>query len=492
MSNELRVPNVNYKYAIKKNVAGQQMIYLRINVGSSGADVLLPQNLSLEEAAISKCRKKLENPRLKSLSRKQRENREKKDELVKSANARRKRQIKRLKVAVDEAAEKDRLHEIDRQWIRRNLEPKKKIKARRLTGPDGIIPAYMNRTTNPHAASTVKKIRTVMRRVEDFEGKSEEADQRNQARERRNAARLKRSKNGDTPPALEIIRTGKKRYYFTDQLNYDFRKDFHEWLKECKYDPVTIGQTFKVLRDACSFASLDPYTKLYKDWQLLSTPHDAKHFTTKRDKIPPVVLTMDELQAIQDLHLSDQEEDTARDWLIIQAFSGQRVGDLFTMNASMVDDGKIHLVQAKGGKPVAIPIMQPVKKILAKYKGQFPPMLRKSKSATEIRYNELLKVVCRKAKINTPVKVKDRIEDRRRSGNTGVSYKTVPKHKAIASHSLRRSFATNFYKALPLSAVRAVTGHSSDRMLLNYINLSESDKEKTDADLWNGALNSLT
>jgi integrase len=48
---------------------------------------------------------------------------------------------------------------------------------------------------------------------------------------------------------------------------------------------------------------------------------------------------------------------------------------------------------------------------------------------------------------------------------------------AIKTHTARRSFATNSYKAgVPLSAIMAVTGHSSEEMLKRYLKLNTKEK----------------
>ena len=48
---------------------------------------------------------------------------------------------------------------------------------------------------------------------------------------------------------------------------------------------------------------------------------------------------------------------------------------------------------------------------------------------------------------------------------------------AIVTHTARRSFATNAYMAgVPLSAIMAVTGHSSEDMLKKYLKLDSKEK----------------
>ena len=45
------------------------------------------------------------------------------------------------------------------------------------------------------------------------------------------------------------------------------------------------------------------------------------------------------------------------------------------------------------------------------------------------------------------------------------------------THTARRSFATNAYKnGIPLSAIMAVTGHSSEEMLKRYLKLNTKER----------------
>ena len=44
-----------------------------------------------------------------------------------------------------------------------------------------------------------------------------------------------------------------------------------------------------------------------------------------------------------------------------------------------------------------------------------------------------------------------------------------PKYELVTSHICRRSFATNFYAKMPTALIIRVTGHSTEREMLNYI-----------------------
>ena len=49
------------------------------------------------------------------------------------------------------------------------------------------------------------------------------------------------------------------------------------------------------------------------------------------------------------------------------------------------------------------------------------------------------------------------------------------KWELISSHIGRRSFASNYYGKVPTSYLINITGHSSEKMFLNYIKKSNKD-----------------
>ena len=50
-----------------------------------------------------------------------------------------------------------------------------------------------------------------------------------------------------------------------------------------------------------------------------------------------------------------------------------------------------------------------------------------------------------------------------------MELKTLEKFNFITSHVCRRSFATNYYGRIPTPFLMNVTGHSTERVFLDYI-----------------------
>jgi integrase len=60
--------------------------------------------------------------------------------------------------------------------------------------------------------------------------------------------------------------------------------------------------------------------------------------------------------------------------------------------------------------------------------------------------------------------------------NTKPISKILPKFELVASHTARRSFATNAYKAgVPAISIMKITGHHKSETLMKYIKITEEE-----------------
>ena len=124
----------------------------------------------------------------------------------------------------------------------------------------------------------------------------------------------------------------------------------------------------------------------------------------------------------------------------------------------------IEFTQVKTEKIMTIPLHSKIMEILKKYNGDFP------RKISDQKYNEHIKKVCEKAKIEQPTngvlfdqETKSKVE------------KDYPKWKLVSSHIGRRSFATNNYGKIPTSFLMYITGHTTEAMFLTYIGKSNKD-----------------
>ncbi|RYG53767.1 MAG: hypothetical protein EOO01_03480 [Chitinophagaceae bacterium] len=275
---------------------------------------------------------------------------------------------------------------------------------------------------------------------------------------------------------LKEFETSQKRRYKLIVINVKYRNDFMRFLQDVKgITPNTAGRYVTVVKTILLDARRNGYS-------ISPNVGDIKGSSTEP---PKVTLTFEELNNIRESTFEDNSLAAARDWLIISCFVGQRVGDLMTMNATMINTQKginmISLTQEKTGKLVSIPIHKEVRKILESREGNFPPRFFSDPAANNAKYNLLLKTVCKQAGIDSDTK--GNIKDPE-TGKYGTG--TYPKWMLVSSHVGRRSFATNFYAAedYPTPWLMAITGHATEQMFLSYIDISRDDRSASLGEKW--------
>ena len=113
----------------------------------------------------------------------------------------------------------------------------------------------------------------------------------------------------------------------------------------------------------------------------------------------------------------------------------------------------------KTGKPVGIPILPPVRRILEKYNYQLPRII-------EQEYNYRIKVACRLAGIDAPIEQQTRQDGKK-------IYTKVPKWQIISSHNAVSTFCTQaMEKGVPANQIAEITGKTVKVLLDRYIGTS--------------------
>ena len=271
---------------------------------------------------------------------------------------------------------------------------------------------------------------------------------------------------------LHLFQNKNKAVYLLSDFDNKLFNKFRSFLMvDSKLMESTANRTLKNLKTVLRDARYNGYT----------ISHQVDSIKTEIKSDVKIYLSFDEINQIKNKHIIGSEIAIAKDWLIIGCFVGQRVGDLMSMNKSMIStkrdvNGKefdfIELKQEKTGENVTIPLHPEVKKILKKYKGDFPPLFSKNSSANATLFNRHLKEVAGVCDINTIVKGKVYNDELKRN-----EIIETEKHYLITSHVCRRSFATNFYadKRFPTPLLMAITGHKSEKVFLEYIGKNSSD-----------------
>lgn len=256
-----------------------------------------------------------------------------------------------------------------------------------------------------------------------------------------------------------------KRKLYLEELNNVEINEFKKYLNQKKYSHNTILGDLTNIKTVCRHAKTS-----------LKINDEILNLSLKKERTEVVYLSFDEIEKIIELNNLPEHLDNARDWLVISCYTGQRVSDFMNFNKTMIrteiENGKkvsmIEFTQKKTGQNISIPIHKNVSPILEKRDGDFPRAL------SDVKYNTYIKKVVEKAGITQLVKG-SKIDSKLNRKVKDI----YPKFELITSHIGRRSFATNYYGTIPTPILMAATGHQSEKVFLNYIGKSQSDRAKS-------------
>ena len=236
--------------------------------------------------------------------------------------------------------------------------------------------------------------------------------------------------------------------FFVDFSNHLFGKGFgNNYVHK-------LTATLKTVLKEADRREVSPDLKVKPGWVVAS-----------REDPPAIYLPEDDLDRLRRLDLSGNPRlSRVRDLFLIGCYTGLRFSDFTQLkpgNFKRRPDGKeyIEIVTQKTGQKVAIPLKSEVREILARYDYQLP------KAISNQKFNAYLKELGQLAGLDEPIMLThfrngERIDQ------------TFPKYELIATHTARRSFATNAYKAdVPPKYIMSVTGHRTDHEFYKYIRL---------------------
>jgi integrase len=190
----------------------------------------------------------------------------------------------------------------------------------------------------------------------------------------------------------------------------------------------------------------------------------------------PVTLTIEEVTKLAALKLSGIEEKT-RDLFLIGIFCGQRFSDYSRITPNQVKGNALFFRQKKTTALVEIDLDMwdgigptTLGALLAKY-GNASPIISRGKNS-DIKFNEQIKALCRRAGILSPVEIV-------RTYGGKVTTEQVEKWTVVSSHTARRTFATTWHRlGLPLADIASATGHTTEKQLMEYIGLTHEEKRE--------------
>lgn len=230
----------------------------------------------------------------------------------------------------------------------------------------------------------------------------------------------------------------------------------------------SIGKDIRNIKTVCLDA---------KDRGLEVNPQlSSRKFSAPSEKTIFTTLNEEDLVKIKQFEGPDYLEN-ARDWLLIGCWTGCRVGDLMSLSIDNIikHENNVNIIQyeqRKTGKLVNVPIHTDVQDILDRLEG-FPRPISPEK------FNKYIKEVSKRSGLTYLVNG-TRQNPKTHRKEVGM----FEKWELVRSHTCRRSFATNHYNKLPNKLIMAVTGHASEKMLLNYIGETEVDHIDDYLSLW--------
>lgn len=237
-----------------------------------------------------------------------------------------------------------------------------------------------------------------------------------------------------------------------ENIDMVFYKKLVDYLTiNLKLAPNTIGKLITNLKVYLREALEDGLTA-----NNIFTHRKFKSISSKSDT---VYLDKIEIKELQNLDLAKHPRlDRVRDMFVIGCYTGLRFSDLTRIQPQHIENGMITIEQSKTGYEVIIPMVKEVLPILEKYNNSLPKISNQ-------KYNEYLYEVCKKCDV-----LANEITIHEIKGGKKITI-VQPKYESISSHTARRTFATNEYKAgdLEISEIMAITGHKTEKSFYKYI-----------------------
>lgn len=216
------------------------------------------------------------------------------------------------------------------------------------------------------------------------------------------------------------------------------------------------------LKTICAWAEKRGYAphKSYKEWEIIKREY------------PPITLNEEELIRIELLNLP-KHLDIARDFLVLECRTGQRISDIRGITKESIQDDTWNLIQKKGNRmnvkhiefPLGEEFTMNAKLILEKYNYSLPKM-------AEQLINKYIKQVCKLAGIDQPIFIE------RWAGNRKIR---IPgkKYEFLSTHTGKKSFITILAsQGTPVAFLSALTGTSQKTIERHYLGKVDIKKVK--------------
>ena len=207
--------------------------------------------------------------------------------------------------------------------------------------------------------------------------------------------------------------------------------------------------------------------------------YQSDYFKKETEKSDNIALNVKEINEMYALDLSDNPRlERVRDLFVVGCWTGLRFSDFNNIKSENIQGEFIRIRSFKSKEIVVIPIHKQVREIMKKYEGQYPNSLPPSISNAKLnKYIKEVGKLCTKTLHSKVFKSKTK-------GGLVITVAYL-KYELIASHTCRRSFATNLYRAgVPTLTIMAITGHKTEKAFLTYIKIDADEHAEMLRVLW--------
>lgn len=250
-----------------------------------------------------------------------------------------------------------------------------------------------------------------------------------------------------------------------DYIDMHFYNEFTAFMEHKKYALNTIGKHIKNLKTFLNYALSEGYTKNQK--------FKSNDFKVVKEITTEIYLTDLEIKEMFKKDLSKYPEvELARDVFLMGCYTGQRISDYNGLSENdivEIEGYKYFEIKQKKNKKyhrtVLCPITKEMQKIMDKRHNGKPP-----RRIAEAILNDYIKQVGQMLKWNTLVKCE--------YTKGGIEYtQMIPKYELIKSHTARRSFCTNKYKAgMSVFDIMLFSGHTTEKEFYKYIRIKDKER----------------
>ncbi|AOW17123.1 hypothetical protein LPB03_06460 [Polaribacter vadi] len=250
-----------------------------------------------------------------------------------------------------------------------------------------------------------------------------------------------------------------------DYIDMRFYNEFNTFMESKKYALNTIGKHIKNLKTFLNYAVAEGYTNNQK--------FKSNDFKVLKEITTEIYLTDAEIKEMFEKDFSKYPEvELVRDVFLMGCYTGQRISDYngLSENDIVEIDGfqYFKIKQQKNKKyhrEVLCPITKEMREIMSKRHNNKPP-----RKIAEAILNDYIKQVGQMLEWNTLVKCEYT------KGGIGKT-EMIPKYDLIKSHTARRSFCTNKYKAgMNIFDIMLFSGHTTEKEFYKYIRIKDEER----------------